>query len=413
MTKKITEYLIYSTIFLLPVYLVKFSVFGIPTNMLEILMLAIFAGWLIFLKPNFKSFLELSPGKRILLCVGLIFLGLLLSTLMNKNYAVGFSIIKSWLVLPVLFFWIIIAVIPEEKRKNIFQAYYLSALAVAIISLGHYISGEITFDGRLQGIFNSPNYLAMYLAPSIIIGLLMAQVQVSRQRRISLWLTKFKVQKLNSKFKIIFSVINLAIILLVLYLTHSYAAWLAVAASLIIVYVVKNKKVSLRLMIAAILILAAIFISQRNTEKLNNLEKYTRSSIESRIMIWKAAGKILADNPILGIGPGNFQDKYLEYQKYYPPYLEWAVPHPHNLYLAFWLYGGALSFIGFVALIFFWLKEMMAKEKNSLWAISFAIMLYFLIHGLADTTYFKNDLAVIFWINFITSLSYTGCRQPD
>ena len=26
-----------------------------------------------------------------------------------------------------------------------------------------------------------------------------------------------------------------------------------------------------------------------------------------------------------------------EYQKHFPPYLEWAVPQPHNLYLAFWL----------------------------------------------------------------------------
>lgn len=383
MKNKITGFLIYTTIFLLPVYLVKFSIFGIPTNALEILMLAVFASWLIFLEPSSWSLQELGSRRNILLCVSLIFLGLLLSTLINKNYAVGFGIIKSWFVLPLLFSLIVPVVISEEKRKNIFYAYYLSALAVAAISLGYYISGAITFDGRLQGIFNSPNYLAMYLAPAIIVGL---------------WLAQFQSSKL--KFKIIFSAVSLALILLVFYLTLSYAAWAAVILSLAITHIIKNKKVNARLIVAAALIFLAIFVSQRNTEKLSNLEKYARSSLKSRTMIWKSATKILDDNIVFGIGPGNFQNKYLEYQKYFPPYLEWAVPHPHNLYLAWWLSGGILSFSGFVALLFFWFREMLKKEKNSWWAISFAIMLYFLIHGLVDTTYFKNDPAVIFWINF-------------
>jgi len=388
MWNKLTKVLIYATIFLLPIYLVRFSIFGFPTNALEILMLAVFASWFFSARPGVKL------DKKYAISIGLIFFGLLLSTLVNKNYAVGFGIIKSWFVLPLLFSWIAIAVIPEEKRKNVFFIYYFSALAVAIISLGYYISGAITFDRRLQGIFNSPNYLAMYLSPAIILGLWLSKVQSS----------KFKVQKFNTKLKIILSVFSLAIILLVFYLTYSYAAWLAVAASLAITYFIKNKKISWRLMAVAGLILLAIFVSQQNTQKFQNLEKYTRSSIDSRTMIWRAAAKILGDNIVFGIGPGNFQDKYLEYQKYFPPYLEWAVPHPHNLYLAWWLYGGILSFIGFVELIFFWLKEMLAKEKNSRWAISFAIMLYFLLHGLADTTYFKNDLAVIFWITFFIPL---------
>ncbi len=33
--------------------------------------------------------------------------------------------------------------------------------------------------------------------------------------------------------------------------------------------------------------------------------------------------------------------------------------------------------------------------------ISLAIMLYILLHGLVDTTYFKNDLAVVFWMCFL------------
>ncbi|MEK7598133.1 MAG: hypothetical protein AAB487_00145, partial [Patescibacteria group bacterium] len=40
-------------------------------------------------------------------------------------------------------------------------------------------------------------------------------------------------------------------------------------------------------------------------------------------------------------------------------------------------------------------------EKSALRAIAMAIMFYILLHGLVDTTYFKNDLAVIFWLSFL------------
>jgi O-antigen ligase len=386
MTIKITKYLIYLTIFLLPSYLAKFSVLGIPMNMLEILMLAVLASWLIFQKMDIKSFLKLSFRKHVLICIGLILGGLLASTLISGNYATGFGIIKSWFVLPLLFSWAVMQIIPSEEKKNIFEAYFLSALTVAILSLGYYVFGVVTFDGRLQGIFNSPNYLAMYLAPSIIIG------AEGILRKIS-----------NKKY-----IISLLFIISSFFLTYSYSAWMAVLASLLMAYFIKGKKFSLRLMVAISLILLALFVSQQNTEKFGNFEKYSRSSFESRIMIWKSAGKILKDNLIFGIGPGNFQEKYLEYQKYFPPYLEWAVPHPHNLYLAWWLSGGIASFVGFLALIFFWFREMSAKEKNSQWAISLAIMLCWLLHGLVDTTYFKNDSAVVFWLIFWLSIIPAG-----
>jgi O-antigen ligase len=114
---------------------------------------------------------------------------------------------------------------------------------------------------------------------------------------------------------------------------------------------------------------------------------------------------MLKNNFLFGIGPGNFQSKYLEYQKYFPPYLEWAVPEPHNLYLAFWLESGFAGFTGFVILTFLWLKRTTFQTKNSLvTAVCAGIMLYFLLHGILDTTYWKNDLSLIFWITFSLGL---------
>jgi hypothetical protein len=41
------------------------------------------------------------------------------------------------------------------------------------------------------------------------------------------------------------------------------------------------------------------------------------------------------------------------------------------------------------------------EKKEPLALMAMGIMMVILIHGLFDTTYFKNDLAVIFWLNFL------------
>ena len=125
-----------------------------------------------------------------------------------------------------------------------------------------------------------------------------------------------------------------------------------------------------------------------------------RSSLASRLAIWKSAGLMAEKNPLFGIGPGNFQEKYLEYQKYFPPYLEWSAPQPHNIFLAFWLESGLVGLIGFIILLVYFFRDNKKAIENNLdlGILFLAIMIYVLIHGLVDTTYWRNDLAVVFWV---------------
>lgn len=414
--KKISslENLIYLTILALPSYLFRFSFFGIPTNVLDILILLCIVWRLFFYKEKINCKLLFEKYKPFIFSAGLILFGLVVSILVNKNYAVGLGIVKSWFILPVLFFLVAASAVSDEKKENIFLAYYASAFFVALISLGYFFLGHlpamiylpdmltqvmqagivlqtgITYDGRLAGIFNSPNYLAMYLSPALIIAI--AQTQSA----------KLKAQNYNSKLKNLL-IISILVILAAFYLTYSYAAWTAMIAGFLIMELVKNKfKINFKKLLFAIGIIIILILSQWNNKKFENLRSFdSRSSFESRIMIWRSAEKILADNWIWGIGAGNFQEKYLENQKYFPPYLEWAVPHPHNLYLTFWLYGGIFGLIGFLALLYFWFAYIWRKTKNpQLKFIALGIMFYVLLHGLVDTTYFKNDLAIIFWILF-------------
>jgi O-antigen ligase len=130
-------------------------------------------------------------------------------------------------------------------------------------------------------------------------------------------------------------------------------------------------------------------------------------------MIWEASFKILEDNWFWGVGLGNFQEKYLEYQKYYPPYLEWAVPHPHNLFLAAWLFGGIISFLSFLLIIALWLRDSVLCEPAKIFWPAWGALLYFIIHGFFDTTFLKNDSALLFWLFLALSLAKKNSRQGE
>ncbi|MDR3559466.1 MAG: O-antigen ligase family protein [Candidatus Pacebacteria bacterium] len=385
------ENFIYFTVAALPVYLLKFQIFGFPTNLLEFLIPLVFIWWLVkCCRVETRQCLVSTEAypKKIILSAGLIFIGLLISMLANINPMAGLGIIKSWFVFPWLLVFVIYKYISKDKLVNIFRAIYLSSFGVALVSLGYLLADRMTYDGRLEAFFNSPNYLAMYLAPGIIIGLCL------------------KTQSSKASWKMFFEGITLLIILAAFYKTYSYAAWLSVTSSLLAIFLIQ-KNISLKKISLTVAIVIMLVLSQFNNPKFIELITLgSRSSIASREMIWRAAGKILEDHWLIGIGPSNFQPFYLESQKYFPPYLEWAVPHPQNVYLAFWLSGGILGLLGFFLVLYFYFKNIFQKIKNtsgdaSIFILSFGIVLYFLLHGLVDTTILKNDLAVVFWLNFL------------
>jgi len=386
--RKLTKILIFTTIFLIPSYLIRFSIFGFPTNVLEILIYSTFISYL-FEKPAIK-WKELYENYKVyIFSIALIFIGLILSTLANQNYREGVGIIKGWFFNPILFSFILISALKEQKHVDvILKTLYFSAFSVSLVALEYFFYGHLTYDGRLQAFYGSPNYLAMFLAPSIFIGL---------------YLFKIQSRILETKLKIKNFVIPVTLLLIsfIIYLTHSYTAWISIILSLLIIGFI-TKKLNKKILAISASIVLITFLTQINNPKLKDIFS-ERSSLSSRIIIWKSSVLMIKNNPIFGIGPGNFQNKYLEYQKYFPPYLEWAVPQPHNLYLAFWLQSGAMGLIGLIALIYFWLKkttkEIFSNQKNSaVLAVSLGIIIYILLHGFFDTTYWKNDLALIFWM---------------
>jgi len=202
--------------------------------------------------------------------------------------------------------------------------------------------------------------------------------------------------------------LSVIIILVPLFFTRSYGAFLGLLGGLFYllwmsVYdkIQPNRKKKYLIAILMILFFGLI-LGYSKIDQIENSNE--RSSFHSRLMIWDASIEMIKESPFAGIGPGTFQEKYLSLaENRSEPYLEWAVPQPHNIFLAFYLESGLLGLIGFMTILYWFFKN-----KGEMTILK-ALMIYFLVHGLIDTTYWKNDLAIMFWI--VLGLSVVGLKN--
>ncbi len=396
MLQKIIRLGIYLIVFSLPLYLVRFKIDWVPVNVLEMMIYGLFGIWLIGLilggRREQNSRFWFGTG---LLLIFLILLGLTIATLYSTDIQVSACIWKGWFMAPLLFFVVAIDYLrTREQIRNTLLALFLSGIGVALIALFYWFNNDLTYDGRLRAFYLSANHLAMYLAPSLILGL-------------GLW------RFIRRKWPKILFMFGCFLQISALYLTYSYGAWLGVLAGFAFVFIIMLKRPRpryFRLIGLALLLVILAFVWQIPGQKFQGFLDLSYPSLKARLAIWQSAWGIIKDHPLIGIGPGMFQQYYLDYQPRFEPYPEWAVPQPHNLFLAFWLQTGLLGLFGFIWLIvqFFKKSRAVAPPLRELSVFLTAAMIYILIHGLVDTPYWKNDLSVIFWL--IIALNYRVSR---
>lgn len=384
MNQKTIRLGVYLIIFLLPLYLVHFRIFWAPFTVLELIIYLVFGFWL-FLKVK-NSGLKFLSFK----CFGyecpifLIFLGATLSTLFSVCLNISAGIWKGWFLAPLFFLVVVIDVIKSKKQiKNLLVALTLSGVMVAVISFFYWLNNDLTYDGRLRAFYLSANHLAMYLSPILILSLFLF----------------FSVNKKVFRFLLILAY---TLLTFVIYLTFSYGAWLGLLIALVFVLVVSKKQKVV--FWSALLVVCLMFFAQLPSNKFQAIIDFSYPSLNSRLIIWQSAWEIIKDHPLIGIGPGLFQKYYLNYQSRFDPYLEWAVPQPHNLFLAFWLQTGLIGLTGFGWLLIAFFAKNLKKNRSIFNLLLMAGMVYILTHGLIDTPYWKNDLSIIFWL--IIGLSY-------
>lgn len=154
-----------------------------------------------------------------------------------------------------------------------------------------------------------------------------------------------------------------------------------------------------------ILILTGIILSLLTIPKIKNELLLRDWSGHVRKTQWSETWTMLKDTstplgagrPIIGAGLSGYKTALAPYHK--ATYLE-IFEYPHNIVLNFWSETGLLGL-----LVFLWIIILFFRNTRHHAAI--ASMVVILIHGLVDVPYFKNDLAILFWIIYALGLLST------
>jgi O-antigen ligase len=371
--------LIYAEIVLFPLTYARFTIFNLPLNIIEVLVLL---SVMVLIIERLRNKRELS--FRYLWPCLFILLGLSLSTILMADLIPALGIIKGWFVIPMLFGLVVSQTVTSDSLRYVIVSLVINIGLVSFYTilqylgvlplLPHQLSGgdlqQYVNQGRALAYFESPNFIAMYLIPPIIF-LAYVWKEKGRYYLPILLLPLSAVYLSRSRAGIVALLIVLSLIALsTLYKKSRWATAIGavVAAGIIAFYLATH-----------------VTFSGADTLRLG---------------IWKVALNLIAQHPLVGIGPGQFLEAFQSTTvldtNLYQTALQYAL-HPHNIFLNFWLSGGVLAIGGFIWLLYQIYYQPIVKSSTIQIAAKWAIGAI-LIHGLFDSTYFKGDLALVFWL---------------
>ncbi len=391
------SYLFALTLLLAPLYVWRFNILGLPLNFLMVwlgVVIVVAIVWISY-KNRLKDFLEFSYTRdRILFWLAtLFFIAGFLSLFIG-----GFSMPKAgqFIVLfaqPIAVFFLLryISANSSKVHAGMQTAMYVFAAACGILAIVQYTTllslppdwlGNAAEPKRAIGFFVHPNGLALFLTPilAFLIPDLFRKLELSQS-----WLNK---QILLTSMAWILGVIGL-------FLSLSRGGWIGFAAAAVVYGIFMASKKFLYATLVGIVVCAIVVFSIPNLRYRIILPFYGEKSAVARFSLWETGVKMISDSPVLGKGLLGFGGNWDRYNT--DPNLD-HYNSPHNIILNFWTDTGLLGLASFLGLAGYGLYKSF-RSRRDVWKAGLVLFLIAIIlHGLIDTPYFKNDLALVFWI---------------
>jgi O-antigen ligase len=398
------KFALYSVFLLLPTYRVQFSLLGLPFNLLSgIIWLLV----LIFFVQNRKNILNLFKNIKGRLKdknnifgsfrwpIILILLSAYLATFFGTGSMGALGLFKSYFLEAIFFFVLLVLSLKKENFKNCIYSLQTLVFLIFGVALFQKISANLVFNttnileqGRVTTFFGYPNANGLILLPIFFLSL----INLFKDKGI--WLK-------------IFDILTLILSVIVIYWAKSESALVAIIAGLLLFFlfkIIRNKKFILIISILVIVISLILPIFTKAPQKID--EPGTRSyTFKEKILLQDLSGQVrrqmwletieyLKDYPILGTGLGNYQEKIEPYHQ--TEYIEIFL-YPHHIWLNFWVSLGIFGLIGFLWLSILFVIKLVKNlsKKNLILLITFLVII---IQGIVEVPYFKNDLAIIFWL---------------
>ncbi len=416
--------------------MIRFQVLGIPFTLLELMIFTCFAIWVIcetqffdFLKNKYKlADLKKNRKNRKLYPFSLEIIGVLLVSFFAIGVA-NFSdsalgIWKAYFFEPTLVFILVLNVFKKDKKFDFnyllwplaLSAFFVSVFAIFQKITGQFITNPFWADEatrRVTSFFAYPNAVGLYLGPiaMILIGFLFAN---------------FKNYKKNI-FKIVFLSFVILISVASIYFARSEGALIAILGASIIFVFLGFKRLRFYFIVFLLVLTFGIVSYVPTRDYAINKFMLKDLSGEIRKQQWRETWQMLEAGKIFfGSGLSKYQEAVSPYhqegiffnksgdsdfrrkivifnEKYKAEHWQPVETYlyPHNFFLNFWTELGILGMVLFswIFIKFFILAKRVVNKNNKFLVLGLVgAMLVIFIHGLVDVPYFKNDLAVIFWI---------------
>lgn len=402
---------------MLPLYIIRFSILGIPTNVFEVavFVLAFVGICSTKIRQSWIRTIKTMPVSM-KIAIGLFFLSACISTGISDEKHVSLGILKGWIIVPLLFSFFTASAVKNNPaiKSRILDSLIYSAVAVSLLGIA-----QIGYIGRVRSLYDVPNSLALFVVPILIIAL-------------------YRGVQLKKKMYI-FSALIMCIAVLA---TQSGGAILAIIGTIIIGWLFRvilppiggregvgagqeqfpassphprlllsKEKGVITVLFIVFITLSIFFLSGRFQYLISPLiHPGATNSATVRLQLWNIGTRLIAQHPILGIGLGQFEPAYqselhrlLELSSRgvqatsYKLQSEFVFRDPHNWIISFWLNMGIVGLASFVYLNWLAIRASVKSKNIENKAIALALI-SILLFGVVDTIYWKNDLSALWWI---------------
>ena len=312
----------------------------------------------------------------------------ILSTVFSYRAAQSFEFSKRILLIGIVYFfatWIA----TDQAAKRAVAVLLGAATIVACIGVAKLIFSPPEEVVRL-GIFQ----FYMTTSELMMIGLLL--------------LLPFAVHPGTPRRVRIAAVVALLPVSISLYATVTRGAYLAVAAGIVFIALVRNKKLLIPLLV---IVLVMIFFAPPYVEsRIRSIWDLNHPENASRLMLWKTGLRMFADHPIVGIGDIDVHDLYLRYMDPGDPAQH---GHMHNIAMQFLVTLGIVGFVAVTAMFVrivqtewrVWKRVRADWFRGSVALGALAVFVGFQVDGLTEWTFGDQEIVILFWLTLGLSLA--------
>lgn len=188
-------------------------------------------------------------------------------------------------------------------------------------------------------------------------------------------------------------------------LSYSRGAWLAIAAGIPVLLIVKKKKrIRVRyIAVAAACIAVIVFLSPQIRSRVLSLDIGSKESNKVRISLWKTGFDIIRDYPLLGIGPHSLKFVYDQYKNPdIPDKRIWS--ELHNQYLQVAAERGMIGLgvylwllVSMGMMLYYAWKHQIWSLKGQMAAAGLACYVGFLVMCLTENAFYDSEINLIVW----------------